>query len=396
MSENPNITTTTEENGTAMSKEAKIREFFMRARKCFWVAIAILIMLLILSIIVLGVRMNDYFQSANREVSLNSLIHKNELDIFDVYYENENGVITVHGFDDDKVVAPGTDVEYTVRIRNTDNIAIDYELLPEMSFYSEYELPILVRILDPNDDYILGSEKEWADITKLNGIVHRNTIMKGESVEYTFQWKWPFEQGNDEYDTFLGNTNEKVGLTVKFTVNSAANFLIEDNGGLVPSGWAANIAIMILAILLLIAIILLIISIINKKLNHKEPEPQPEPEPVIIPAIVPEPEPQPEPEPIPTPMPAPAPAPKKKEGFCGKMAYVNIDVLQDNFNAGDVITLKVLKEKGIIDADAKQMKVLARNGYELNKAFIIETQGVSSEARKIITKAGGVIIITKG
>ena len=397
-------------------KEAR-KKLFMRVRKCFWVAIAILIILLILSIIVLAVRMSDYFASSQREVSLNSAIHKNDLDIFDIRYKNDQGHITVEGFDGQKVVAPGTDVEYTIRVRNTDKVAIDYELLPSVEFFTEHKLPLYVRILDHNDDYILGSAKEWVEISEINGTVHRNTLLKGECVEYTFQWKWPYEQGNDEFDTLLGNLNN-AGLKVSFTVNAAANLDVNLNGGVLPSLLTSGtLGIFIFALLLLIAIILLILSIINRRLKKAEPEPEPEPEiipepepepepiPVIIPA--PEPEPEPEPEPIPVIIPEPEPEPEpepvpviipdpKKEGFYGKMAYINLDILNDHFESGDVITLSILKKKGLIHPKAKQMKVLARNGYELDKAFIIETQGVSAEARRKVKEAGGVIIITKG
>ena len=364
------------ENEIDKDKEAR-KKLFMRVRKCFWVAIAILIILLILSIIVLAARMSDYFASSQREVSLNSAIHKNDLDIFDIRYKNNDGEITVEGFDGQKVVAPGTDVEYTIRVRNTDKVAIDYELLPSVEFFTEHKLPLYVRILDHNDDYILGSAKEWVEISEINGTVHRNTLLKGECVEYTFQWKWPYEQGNDEFDTLLGNLNN-AGLKVSFTVNAAANLDVNLNGGVLPSLLTSGtLGIFIFALLLLIAIILLIISIINRKMKKEKPAP----EPVIIP----------EPEPDPVIIPDP-----KKEGFYGKMAYINLDILNDHFESGDVITLSILKKKGLIHPKAKQMKVLARNGYELDKAFIIETQGVSAEARRKVKEAGGVIIITKG
>jgi ribosomal protein L15 len=56
----------------------------------------------------------------------------------------------------------------------------------------------------------------------------------------------------------------------------------------------------------------------------------------------------------------------------------------------------VLKEKGLINPKTKQMKILARNAAMLEKSFIVETQGISAEARKYIVSAGGIVIITKG
>lgn len=377
---------------TEKDTEEKRRELFMKVRKCFWVAIAILCILLILSIIVLVARISDFFAANGREVSLNSAIHQDELDIFDIKYENSSGKVTVQGMDGEDVLAPGTEVEYTIRVRNTDRIAIDYELYPMAEFYSEHEIPMYVRLLDQNDDYVVGSAKKWVPITDMNGAVIRNTLLSGECVEYTFQWKWPFEQGNDFYDSFLGNLEDPAGVTVTFTVNAAANTTIAGNGGLIPSGWGRNLVILIFALLLAIAIILLVISIINKKLKREEPvptpipEPEPEPEPMPEPIIIPEPEPE----------PIILPPPIKKEAFCGKMAFINLDTLCENFEDGALISLAILKQRGLIDPRTKQMKVLARNGHELNKAFTIETQGISAEARKNVENAGGKVIITKG
>lgn len=275
MSEMERTTPTTEQN-------APLRERAQRTNTFFWTALVILCILLVLSIIVLTARIVGYSAAANREVSLNSGIHTDKLDIFNIRYENDTGAITVHGMNQNRVVAPGTDVEYTIRVRNTDKIAIDYELAPSVEFLSEYELPIYVRVLDHNDEYIVGSAQEWAEITELNGASHYNTLLSGECVEYTFQWKWPFEQGDDAYDTFLGSTEAEVGLKVSFTINAAANLDIGANGGLVRSGWIWNLLILLFALALLVAIILLLISVLKKKKDNEE-QPAPETDPAEVP-----------------------------------------------------------------------------------------------------------------
>lgn len=255
---------TTTEKGAAPRKQVR------RTNAFFWTALAILCILLVLSIIVLTARIIDYSAAANREVSLNSNIHKDKLDIFNIQYDNETGDVSVHGMNQNRVVAPGTDVEYTIRIRNTDKIAIDYELVPTVEFLSEYALPIYVRVLDYNDEYIVGSAQEWASVSELNGASHYHTLLSGECVEYTFQWMWPFEQGNDEYDTFLGSTEVEVGIKISFTINAAANLDIGANGGLVRSGWIWNLLILLFALALLVAIILLLISTLKKKKENEE------------------------------------------------------------------------------------------------------------------------------
>ena len=352
--------------------------------------------MLLLSIIVLGIRLGDYAHVDDREVMLKSNMDT-ELDIFSVTYKNKTGEITVEGLDGEKVIAPGTDVDYTVRLRNKDNIAIDYTLIVQVALLendrlqSGYDIPLLYRMLDPDDNYLAGDAKTWATRESLDGLADNGTIKRGESSEYLFQWKWPFEADSDEYDTFLGNiADEDVGIKVTFVLRAEANTSIEANGGFWRSGLGRTVLWWIFFLLLLLAIILLLISVLKRRKVEPEPEPvmpEPEPEPVIIP------EPEPEPEPIVVPPPV---EPVFKEGFVGKMAFINIDVLDEYFADGDLITLKILKAKGLIHPAAKQMKVLARNGATLTKAFTIETQGASADARKYITQAGGKIIITKG
>ena len=78
------------------------------------------------------------------------------------------------------------------------------------------------------------------------------------------------------------------------------------------------------------------------------------------------------------------------------MAYINIDTLVEHFEDGDTVSLAILKRKGLLPVNTKQMKVLARNGALLDKALIVETQGISAEARRMIVSAGGRVVITKG
>lgn len=363
---------------------------FLKVRGVFWVGIAILVLLLLLSIVALSARIVDYAQADRRALSVRSNMDS-ELDIFSVRYKNAQGEITVEGLGGDKVIAPGTDVEYTIRIRNADRIALDYTLTADAKTHGEHPLPLEVRVLDPEDKYLLGSPTEWASIDSLRDLEHEGTLSRGEALEYTFRWRWSYE-GDDEYDTMLGNLEDGAGIEVSFALSAVANTTTAANGGFFASGLARSILLLIFAILLLIAITLLIISIIKRNANPPVVPEQPE-------ELIPEPEPTIEPEPViepePTPIPTPEP-PKKQVGFNGKMAYINLDIICEHFGAGEVVSLPILKKMGLIPEGAKQMKVLARNGYKLEYPLIIETQGISAEARRVVLEAGGVIIIADG
>ena len=77
----------------------------------------------------------------------------------------------------------------------------------------------------------------------------------------------------------------------------------------------------------------------------------------------------------------------------GQQGIINIGVLDDNFNAHDVITLSVLKEKGLISSKVGRMKVLA-DGM-LNKPLTIKSESYSIQAIKMIELTGGTVIILR-
>ncbi len=361
------------------------------ANGAFWTAIAILILLLVLSTVILSIQLYSFATIDERVLSIKSNTD-DHFDIFSMQYENASGEVTVIGTEGEKVIAPGTDIEYTIRLRNTDNVAIDYEILPTANFHSEYKIPIVVRVIGPDETYVVGDAKTWIPIEELNDVKDTATLRKGESVEYIFQWKWPYESEDDEYDTYLGNIvyEENIGVIVSFDVYATANTTLDDNDGLLGNVYGNTSFILIFTVLLLIAIIILLIYKFIKKRNKDKgptpviiPAPQQEVEIEIAPAPVCEPHIEPE-------------VKQSKKAFVGKMSFVNIDTLDQYFNDGDTVSLEKLKAMGLIPANVKQMKVLARYTGEFSKVLTVETQGISAEARVAIVKAGGKVIITDG
>lgn len=77
----------------------------------------------------------------------------------------------------------------------------------------------------------------------------------------------------------------------------------------------------------------------------------------------------------------------------GQQGIINVGVLDDNFNAHDVITLAVLKEKGLMSKKVGRMKVLA-DGM-LNKPLTIKSESYSIQAIKMIELTGGTVIILR-
>lgn len=365
------------------SEKPKKEKTLAKVTKLFWIALGILIFLLILSIALLSARMYKYAKLAEdgRIIKISADSAEN-FDIFSAEYKNDTGETIIQSANGDPIIAPGASTEYTIRIRNEDNVAVDYTFNPVVEYIGTNLLPLEVRLISPEDEYLIGSAKEWGTFDDFKDLEYTSTLPKGEVDSYELQWRWLFERGDDEGDTALGNAPEgSMGIKVGMGIHSEANTSKEANGAFFGFGIDDILWWLIFFILLLIAIILLILSLIRNR--DKAPEPAvvyvptsaPAPEPVVVPV---------------------AASKKKNKGFVGKMAYVNIDTLVEVFNNGDTITLNILKEKGLVDEKSTQVKILARNDMELHKAFHIETQGISSQARQKVIAAGGSVKIIEG
>lgn len=77
----------------------------------------------------------------------------------------------------------------------------------------------------------------------------------------------------------------------------------------------------------------------------------------------------------------------------GKQGIINIGMIDEHFDAGDVVTLAALKQKGLIAKSVGRMKVLA-DGI-LNKPLTIKSEAYSVQAIKMIELTGGTVIILK-
>ena len=243
------------------------------ANGAFWTAIAILILLLVLSTVILLIQLYSFATIDERVLSIKSNTDA-RFDVFSLQYENASGEITVIGTEGEKIIAPGTDVEYAVRLRNADKVALDYEPLPTAKFYSEYKIPVYVRIIGPDETYVAGDAKNWILIEDLNDTRTTATLKKGESVEYIFQWKWPYESGDDGYDTFLGDNvyEENIGVIVSFDVYATANTTLDDNDGLFGNVYGNTTFLWIFVILLFIAIVILLVYKFGRRHSQEETE----------------------------------------------------------------------------------------------------------------------------
>lgn len=190
-----------------------------------WVLLIIFLILFLFTTIILGSRLYNLATRDKYSVDL-GMGTDGEVELFKIQYENEAGEITVQGVNGENVVAPGTSVDYAIRLRNRDDVVIDFALIPQVEYLTADAVPLQFKLQDNYGNYLLGSEEQWVSIKELNELVHKGSIHPGEVFTYHLSWQWVFEVSDeqDAYDTYLGNQNIEIpGVSVSFTTESVAN-----------------------------------------------------------------------------------------------------------------------------------------------------------------------------
>lgn len=148
-----------------------------------------------------------------------------EVEIFRLSHDNENGDMTIKSSNGDKLIAPGTSNEYVFTLKNTGNIPLDYTLTMEAWVEgTELHLPVKARVWDYTDTYLLGSPTQSEDVLALNTFNGEGVLGAGRLAVYTLEWEWPFEQGNDAFDTLLGDLVVDNDLTLTIRINTMAMY----------------------------------------------------------------------------------------------------------------------------------------------------------------------------
>lgn len=329
----------------------------------------VVIVLLILSIVLLSIRLADYAQASEREVSLQNN-SDSQIHLFSMHYENENGEVIIQSDQGDKVVAPGVGSTYTIRLRNTDEYALDYLIDPHIAVVGSKEtFPMLVRMSDSDGNYVLGSAEEWATVKDLRQFSHKGTLLKAEAEEFIFEWMWPYESGNDELDTLLGNEEKDIGLEVSFQFHSVANLAFENNEGFDNPNIVKIVALSVASAILLGAAIVLIVLAVQKQkqalLEGGDGE--------LLPGSR-----KPERE-------------ERRKDPSNEPLSVSLEMLASNFSAGAVINLVNLKRRGLVPITTKRIHIVASPNFHLSKPFMVFANSVSADARRIIMAAGGTV-----
>ena len=191
------------------------------------ILLIIFLILFLLTSIILGSRLYDLATRDQYTVDLGMGEPEGTIELFRIEYSNEKGEVTVQGVNADNVVAPGTTVDYDIRLRNNDDVVIDFMMTPTVEFLTDDAVPVEFKVIDSYGNYILGSETEWVNPDGMNTLAHKGSIHPGEVFTYHVSWRWIFEvsEEQDGYDTFLGNQDGEIlpGVAVSILTESAAN-----------------------------------------------------------------------------------------------------------------------------------------------------------------------------
>lgn len=166
-----------------------------------------------------------------------------DIEIFRLSYENGEGQVTVNSMDGDKLLAPGTENTYAFTLENTGSNPVAYEMSME-AYFSDGEkgIPVVARVSDHTGRYLCGSETGYEDVLQLNRVKDSGSLKPGYVLPYTLSWEWPFE-GDDAYDTWLGNQAVEEDITLTIVIHTLASYTPDGDDGIPKTGDTSGIGL---------------------------------------------------------------------------------------------------------------------------------------------------------
>ncbi|MBP0990456.1 MAG: hypothetical protein J5874_04700 [Oscillospiraceae bacterium] len=152
-----------------------------------------------------------------------------EFRIFSDEYQN------VKSADGDKVIAPGTENDNMVRLKNDAQNEVTY--IATLYVIESSELPITADLVcetgTPTGNFVLPDHVSEAEIISS----YTGKIKSKEIVDFTTEWKWTFYESDDQdkIDTELGNLAaegkaDNIVLGLYIVVESEENVIPPDTG----------------------------------------------------------------------------------------------------------------------------------------------------------------------
>ena len=114
-------------------------------------------------------------------------------------------------------IAPGVSNTYHFVVHNSNDFKLKYYI--EMYEEEDYGVNLRYR-LRKNNEYVIGDDNTWVTASELETAL--DNIGVGSSDSYALDWSWPYESGNDELDSYIGeNMDKEYKLNVRFYFEEA-------------------------------------------------------------------------------------------------------------------------------------------------------------------------------
>ena len=111
-------------------------------------------------------------------------------------------------------IAPGVSNTYYFVVHNNSSIDVKYYI--EMEEETSYDINLKYR-LKRNGSYVVGTENSWVTANELKTSFSNLDIK--DSDKYSLDWKWEYEDGRDDIDTYIGeNMNDVYKLNINFYI----------------------------------------------------------------------------------------------------------------------------------------------------------------------------------
>lgn len=140
-------------------------------------------------------------------------------DVPQIVVEDNNGEWMAQGtiavLDD--MIAPDSSGEYVFILENPHNVNMLYDFSIK-EFYNGEEIadfPMEFRVRMNN---VLLESEEWHSAEEL--IYTELVLLPNSTHRFTLEWRWQFESGNDERDTYFGRTNGEYSLQFQMTAQA--------------------------------------------------------------------------------------------------------------------------------------------------------------------------------
>ena len=246
---------------------------FVGTRKKFYALMAVLLACILITGVIAGIRLKQYFSEKDSELVIDLLANPGvemddgrevisadmDIQLFKVFYNGEGNAVTVASKNGDKVIAPGTGGVFTFRLKNTGNVDLYYALsLDPMISDNRLELPIQLRLKGAGGEYLIGGEDYWESAAAWGEAADTGSIRQGSNSAYTLEWRWPYEGGSDAADTYIGNHVLDQNFTYTLVIHTLAMLPSGEGGGFYARFERIFPFLLIILLILLFAAVLIL------------------------------------------------------------------------------------------------------------------------------------------